>query len=129
MSDDTFPARLKRLMQEKKMTASQIARKIYGEVEEPRVDRKGNLYITKAARGRQVVRGWEIGRSEPSPENKQKLAEALGVPISALDPQDLRGGVRVSPVEEDGRVLVEMSIRLPAHIAQTVWEIVERHRR
>jgi transcriptional regulator with XRE-family HTH domain len=74
-----FTEKLQRLMIRRKLTASDLAAKIWGRY----VNSEGK-YV---ARGRDRISVWLAGKNIPSAESLAKLAEALGVEVIDLAPE------------------------------------------
>jgi hypothetical protein len=68
-----FAAELQRLMRKRRLSASDLAAKIWG--------RYVNTEGKNVARGRDRISVWINGKSVPSQTNFVKLADALGVEI------------------------------------------------
>lgn len=126
--DPKFAARLQRLMEERNLTTSQLARRMFGEVVEKRKARNGLEYESTVAAKRNLVNAWQKGTHMPAPQHQQELARHLNVPLSEIL-GDQGAGITVGEVDGEGMCLVEMSLRLPEHIAKTVYHIVEEYRR
>jgi transcriptional regulator with XRE-family HTH domain len=88
--DVNFGKRLKQILAEREMTASDVAAKIW--------DRQRNSKGAMVARGRDRLSVWINGKSFPDRENLNKLAKALGVPVSELSPTaELQAANRATP--------------------------------
>jgi transcriptional regulator with XRE-family HTH domain len=88
--DIEFGKRLKAVLAEKGMTASDVAALIWG--------RKRNAKGVLDAVGKDRLSEWINGKSFPSPENLARLAKALDVPISELAPDaELKAANRATP--------------------------------
>jgi transcriptional regulator with XRE-family HTH domain len=73
-----FAARLKQLMEQRELTQSALASKIWG--------RMLNSEGIEIARGRDRISAWASGALRPNAEQMEKLAQILGVTASDLDP-------------------------------------------
>jgi len=73
-----FKQRLYQLRRAAGLSQSGLARKVWGELE----DARGYM----VARNRDRVSAYEAGRAEPTRENLDGLAEALGVTVAELAP-------------------------------------------
>jgi transcriptional regulator with XRE-family HTH domain len=88
--DVNFGKRLKAILAEKEMTASDVAAKIWS--------RQRNAKGALVAKGRDRLSVWINGKSFPDHENRLKLAKALGMPVSELFPDDeLQTANRATP--------------------------------
>lgn len=79
-NDPTFGDRLQRIMTEKRMTASDVARGVWGTM----TDERGYT----VPRNRQAIGRYIRGESYPTYATKQLLCEALGVSYSQLFPKE-----------------------------------------
>ncbi len=121
-----FTMTFNRLMEEQKLTISKVAKGLFGEIEETRQDRNGNQYRTLVARKRQVVAAWARGRNSPDPEHQMLLADFLKVTRAELmGGEGRRTGLHMGAPDEDGNVLLEVSLAVPEHVARTVHGILE----
>lgn len=118
-----FSAKLRRLMEERDMNASQLARALYGTIVETRYDRNGNPYQTEVPARRSAVSMWVKGQRTPNPQARIELARHFGVPLAELS--DDMGGLHVSAPDAEGMVDLEVNLRVPAHVARTVAHILE----
>lgn len=73
-----FVEKLRKLMHERRLSQSGLARKIWGETKDPRG--------YKVARNRDRISAWLAGRSVPDHENLGRLSDALGVQPDDLMP-------------------------------------------
>lgn len=73
-----FVEKMRKLMHEKRFSQSALARRIWGEIEDPRG--------YKVARNRDRISSWLAGKSLPDPDNLTALARALGVSPDELMP-------------------------------------------
>jgi transcriptional regulator with XRE-family HTH domain len=88
--DVNFGKRLKAILAEKELTASDVAAKIW--------DRQRNSKGALVARGRDRLSVWINGKSFPDHENMQKLAKALGMSLSELSPDaEVKAANRATP--------------------------------
>jgi transcriptional regulator with XRE-family HTH domain len=88
--DVNFGKRLKQILAEKELTASDVAARIW--------DRERNAKGALVARGRDRLSVWINGKSFPDRENLAKLAKALDVPVSKLSPDaELQAANRATP--------------------------------
>lgn len=72
-----FADALARVMTERKLSASEVARRVWGTTT--------NTRGYTVARGRDRISHYLAGKIYPEPENMLKLAEAIGVPAETLD--------------------------------------------
>jgi transcriptional regulator with XRE-family HTH domain len=75
----SFAKELQRLMRKRRLTASNLAARIWG--------RYVNTEGKNVARGRDRISVWLAGKSVPSEKNLAKLAEALQIEIWDLEPR------------------------------------------
>lgn len=76
--DIAFAKRLQQLMDDRELTQSDLAAKMWGRV---------NIGSKSVARGRDRISVWVNGKNIPDTKNLAKLAKALGVKISDLIPE------------------------------------------
>ena len=74
--DAAFAAKLKQLMEQRELTQSALASKIWG--------RMLNSEGIEIARGRDRISTWTSGAARPNAEQMEKLAQILGVTASDL---------------------------------------------
>lgn len=122
-SETTFGDRLQRILDERGLTHSDLARAMFGTV----TDERGYT----VAKNRQVIRRYLTGMSEPSRATKAKMVKALGCRWSDLFPSDDQinmpgSGIVVTP-ERGGRLKLEVSIVLPKAVAEQVIDLLRDH--
>lgn len=83
-----FARRLHQIMNERGISQSDLARKLWGE----RTDSRGHV----VAKNRDRISVWVRGAGYPDPKNLQKLAEALGV-----DKKDLAPDIVASAIDRE----------------------------
>jgi transcriptional regulator with XRE-family HTH domain len=128
----TFAANLKRRMQERNMSQSDLARAIW---KEERTDSRG--YPQPVNKDR--VSAWIRGRVLPTQENLQKAAEALGVTPEALLPE-LESGVvppssqqhyvpsdLVFRMKDGGRAYIEMNCEISLAGARELMAVYAKY--
>jgi transcriptional regulator with XRE-family HTH domain len=118
-----FSERLQRIMTEKNLTQSDVARLVWGTM-------KDELGYT-VARNRQVVGKYLAGTVEPSMKTKRKMAKALDVPLADLDPASdplnrPGSGLYVEEVDEE-HVRVEVNMVAPKEVVRKVVDLLGRH--
>lgn len=120
MKKSRFAERLQRVMTERNLNQSDLAKKIWGEMK----DERGYT----VAKGRQQIGRYLSGKAEPNMSTKRRLAEAAGVPLVALDPESdptnrPGSGIYVEAVDNnDSRI--EINIVVPKAVAKQVVEIL-----
>jgi transcriptional regulator with XRE-family HTH domain len=117
MKKSRFAEHLQRLMTERDMTQSDLARQVWGEM----VDERGYT----VARNRQALTRYLNGEMEPRMSTKRKMAEALGVPVAELDPLDdptLRPGSGIY-TEPAGQGMTKLEVSMTA-ATETVRQVV-----
>lgn len=129
MTNEGFSARLQRILDEKGWSPSELARQIFGEKLEKRTAKAGYEYETTVAKNRQVVSKWVKGETIPQQKHRVMLASALNCSVEDLIPHAPQNGWVMGAVGDDGKVEVNLSARLPAHTAQTVYDIIKGHLR
>lgn len=82
---ENFARRLHKLMLDKSMSQSDLARKVWGGT----TDKRGY----DVARNRDRISVYLRGQSYPDPVNMQKIADALGVPVEELAPDAVASAV------------------------------------
>lgn len=75
---ETFARRLHKLLAEKEMSQSDLARKVWGTKTDPRG--------YQVARNRDLVSSYLSGKSVPDGKNLRKIAKALGITDTELAP-------------------------------------------
>lgn len=115
--DPSFRDRLQRVMREQKLTQADLSRKVWGTTLEKRPD--GQVY--EVPKNRQTLTRYLAGKSYPSEETKQSLAEALGVRMAELFPHDgavnrAGSGITLEPVNKR-ESLVSIHLVLPTEVA------------
>ena len=96
-----FANLLRQLMLEKRVTASDLARQVWGTT----TDYRG--YVV--AKGRDRIGHYLAGTSFPEKENLQKIAKALGVPFEKLEKAQPAPPVRQARNPKDLEVVVYQS--------------------
>ena len=114
-----FGERLQRIMTERDLSQSDIARLIWGEINMP----------DGGAKNRQVVSKYLAGDVSPRMSTKRKLAAALDVPLGELDPMSKAlerpgSGLRLEFVNRK-EARLEVNLVLPKALAQQVIAILE----
>lgn len=124
-----FIEKLRKLMHEKRLSQSALARKIWGEIEDPRG--------YKVARNRDRISSWLAGKSTPDLENLNKLAVVLDVSPDELLPhtEPLPGShAQYGPPEititsvagtSPGTVLLQVNKMVPMPVALKVASLLE----
>lgn len=119
--DPTFGDRLQRLMTEKHMTASDLARKVWGTM----TDERGY----EVPRNRQVIGRYIRGSSYPTYATRQLLSEALGVSYTKLFPKEgfaNRPGSGVTLEQLDKKLChLTLDVRLPISTAMNIIKKVQ----
>jgi transcriptional regulator with XRE-family HTH domain len=101
-----FAARLRQAMDAKKMNGSQLARQIWG----TNTDKRGY----QVAKNRDRIKHYLDGNSYPEPENLQKLADAVGIPVDELRGEPPNRATAPKPAIKpaiDRRATIEIVIR------------------
>jgi transcriptional regulator with XRE-family HTH domain len=118
-----FGRRLQRLMEDRQLSNSDLAAKMWG--------RYTNSEGKNVARGRDRISVWVNGHNFPSAENLEKLAKALDVKISELEPEAelkaaYRGAVDYSFTQPtgDGRVFVQIAQFVSAETAHAIHGVL-----
>jgi transcriptional regulator with XRE-family HTH domain len=124
--DPAFRDRLQRLMRDKGKTQADLARQIFGTTEEIRGDQ-----VYEVPRNRQTFSKYLSGKSYPSEETKRKLADALGVTMMELfpndDPENKPGsGITFKQLNKRD-ALLELHVELPVDKAMEVIRIVREY--
>jgi transcriptional regulator with XRE-family HTH domain len=117
-----FAERLREAMQREGLNASDVARRVWGEIQ----DKRG-YYV---ARNRDRIGFYLAGVSFPEDENLRKLAEAVGLSYEALAVTNLRGSGG-DETECRSLVVVDLGRRLrwqqtPRHARHAVSDPVEQ---
>lgn len=127
--DIEFAKRLKQLMEERQLSQSDLAAKIWG--------RYTNTEGKHVARGRDRISVWSVGKNFPDAKNLEKLAKALKVKVSDLAPEALvksahRGVPEWSFTQlhgSDDRVFVQISRFVSAEAAHAIQGILLKDER
>lgn len=120
MSKTPFAERLQRLMIERGLSQSDLARLIWGTMN----DERGY----EVAKNRQVLGKYLAGTVEPRMGTKRKMAEVLKVPLAEIapesDPANRPGsGILIEPV--DGKTShLRVDLKLPRTVVQDVVGIL-----
>ena len=123
--DLEFAKRLRQLMEQRELTQSDLAAKIW--------DRYVNTEGKHVARGRDRISVWIRGKSFPDNANLEKLAKALHVKVSDLAPTTLvkaaHHGVAdwsvTRPHEaDDGRVFIQLALFVSAEAAHKIQGVL-----
>lgn len=123
-----FAVRLNKRMADLGMSQSDVAREAWGEQDVKRQTRAGAEYTSKVAKGRESMRLYASGKRLPTDQKLRDIAKALKCSPADLVPpggDNPRDGVALQPVDDEGMVQVDLSLRLPAKIAQAVAALVE----
>jgi hypothetical protein len=119
--DLEFAKRLRKLMDDRELTQSELAAKIWG-----RYENTEGKYV---ARGRDRISVWIRGKSFPDNANMAKLAEKLNVKVSDLAPTSLikaaHHGVADWSVtkphgQDDGNVFLQLALFVSAETAHAI---------
>lgn len=118
-----FAERLQRLMSERRISQSDLARMIWNTTK----DERGY----EVARNRQVIGKYLSGAVRPRMATLRKMAEVLDVSISELDPSSdpverPGSGIYVEQVDEDN-VRLEVRIVVPRTVAREVVTLLSRY--
>jgi transcriptional regulator with XRE-family HTH domain len=124
-----FARKLQRLMDERELTQSGLAEKIWG--------RYVNTEGKRVARGRDRICVWLKGKSVPDSTNLEKLAEALGVETTELMPVAIAEKVHrdeadwsiTQPRDSDGKVFVQISMFVSPEVAHSIHGALIRDQR
>lgn len=128
--DIQFAKRLKQLMEERELTQSKLAEKIWG--------RYTNSEDKNVARGRDRISVWVNGKNIPDAKNLEKLARVLKVKVSDLAPKATLKAAHQGPVDwsftrpagtEGGRVFVQIAQYVTAEIAHEIQGLLLRNER
>lgn len=123
--DLEFAKRLRQLMEQRELTQSDLAAKIW--------DRYVNTEGKHVARGRDRISVWIRGKSFPDNANLEKLAKALHVKVSDLAPTTLvkaaHHGVADWSVTrphgaDDGRVFIQLALFVSAEAAHKIQGVL-----
>lgn len=124
--DPSFRDRLQRLMREKDISQSDLARQIFGTTEEVRGEA-----VYEVPKNRQTFSKYLSGKAYPSEETKRKLADALGVSFMELFPNDdpaNRPGSGITFKQINKRdALLDLHLELPVEKAMEVIRIVREY--
>lgn len=119
-TDPSFGDRLQRLMDERQMTRADLARHIWGTME----DERGYT----VARNRQLVGKYVAGTVTPSEKAMRLIAEALKVSYAELDPSSdptRRPGSGIVLTAVDRRnYRLDLSLVVPSEVATKVITLV-----
>jgi transcriptional regulator with XRE-family HTH domain len=118
-----FAERLTRIMSERHISQSDLARMMWGTM----MDERGY----EVARNRQVLGKYIAGTVNPRLATKRRMAEVLDVPLSELDPNSdplarPGSGLYVEKVDEDN-VRVEVRMVIPRDVAHEVIALLSRY--
>jgi transcriptional regulator with XRE-family HTH domain len=118
-----FGERLQRIMTEKGLTQSDLARKLWGTM----TDERGYT----VAKNRQNLGKYLAGENEPRLSTMRKMAEVLGVPISALDPSSdplnrAGSGLHVQYLDAQ-RARLEVSLVAPHDIVHQAVRLLSQY--
>ena len=128
--DIEFAKRLKQLMEERNLTQSDLAAKIW--------NRYTNTEGKNVARGRDRISVWVNGKNIPDAKNLEKLAKVLKVRVSDLAPKATLKAAHQGPVDwsftrpagtEGGRVFVQIAQYVTAEIAHEIQGLLLRNER
>jgi transcriptional regulator with XRE-family HTH domain len=123
MKDPAFPDRLQRFMDEKRMSRADLARHIWGTME----DERGYT----VARNRQTISKYLAGRTEPSDTTVRLMAEALGVGFADLmpntDPVNRPGSGIVMTAIGSKKYRLDLSLVVPADVATKVIDLISEY--
>lgn len=123
--DINFGKRLKTLIADRNLTASDVAASIW--------DRHRNSKGAWVAKGRDRLSVWINGKAFPDHDNLVKLAKALGVAVADLAPDaELKHASRATPkrslVASDdypaGQVFVQIAQFMPSAVAQQIFDLL-----
>jgi transcriptional regulator with XRE-family HTH domain len=123
MRKTAFAERLERIMMERNLSRSDVARLIWGTM----TDERGYT----VARNRQVLGKYLSGEVEPRMSTKRRMAEVLSVPMAALDPSsdplDRPGsGIYVEPVDAV-RSRIQVNMVAPNDVVRQVVVLLSRY--
>jgi hypothetical protein len=119
--DLEFAKRLRRLMEQRDWTQSQLAAEIWG-----RYENTEGKYV---ARGRDRISVWIRGKSFPDNANLEKLAEKLKVKVSDLAPTTLMKAAHQGVADwsvtkphgqDDGTVFIQLALFVSAETAHKI---------
>jgi transcriptional regulator with XRE-family HTH domain len=119
--DLEFAKRLRQLMEQRELTQSDLAAKIW--------DRYENTEGKFVARGRDRISVWIRGKSFPDNANLEKLAKALNVKVSELAPASLVRAAHHGVADwsitrphdaEDGAVFIQLALFVSAETAYKI---------
>lgn len=123
MSKSPFAERLQRLMLEKGLSQSDLAREVWGTM----TDERGYT----VARNRQMLTKYLTGKAEPRMSTVRKMSEALHVSLADLDPQSdpvnrPGSGVYVEPVDRRNARL-QLNIVAPKTVIREVVKMLSEY--
>ncbi len=129
---ENFARRLHKLMLEKGMSQSDLARKVWGEIEV--TDKYGRT--ANAARNRDRISVYLKGAGFPDPKNLAKIAKALGTTAEDLAPEVAGAAIEreapelsmVAIAGQHDKVLLRVNKLLPLEIAVQVINLISSHK-
>lgn len=118
-----FAERLQRIMSERRISQSDLARLIWGTMK----DERGYT----VAKNRQILGKYISGTVEPRLATKRAIAGVLGVPLSALDPNNdplsrPGSGIYVEKVDKD-TARIEVRMVVPREVAHEIVALLSRY--
>lgn len=125
LSRQEFARRLHKLMLEKNMTPSDLARKAFGSRKDPATG-------YQVAKSRDAVSTYLRGRNLPGPLNLKRIADALGVKPEDLLPNTIMAAIDAEQpalefkqaVGHPNEVWLRLNQRLPFDIASQIVQLV-----
>lgn len=127
-ANDTFARRLHRAMLEKKLSQSDLARKVWGTIP--------NKAGYEVARNRDRISVYLRGETKPDQKNLQTIADALGMTVEDLAPESL-----VSPADRENpplqmtvlsghhnKVLLRINMIVPMELGAKVMSLLAEDR-
>jgi transcriptional regulator with XRE-family HTH domain len=128
--DIEFAKRLKQLMEERELTQSDLAAKIWG--------RYTNTEDKNVARDRDRISVWVNGKNIPDTKNMEKLAKVLRVKVSDLAPQSALKSAHQGVMDwsftrpagaKGGQVFVQIAQYVAAEIAHEIQGLLLKNER
>lgn len=129
---ENFARRLNKLMLERGMSQSDLARKVWGEIEV--TDKHGRT--ANAAKNRDRISVYLKGAGFPDPKNLAKIAKALGTTSEELAPEIAGAAIEreapelsmVAIAGQHDKVLLRVNKLLPLEIAVQVINLISSHK-
>lgn len=118
-----FAERLQRIMTEKNLSQSDVARLVWGTM----TDERGYT----VARNRQVLGKYLSGTVEPRQRTLRRMAEVLDVPIANLDPHSdplsrPGSGLYIEPIDRQ-HVRLEVNMVIPNEVVPEIVALLGKY--